>query len=327
MLNRTRTSCDAFTLIELLVVISIIALLIGILLPALGAARNTARIAASGSNQRQIGIAMAAYQADNNGYFPLWQQSSGGTPVDGTVIWFWMTRLGVDGYVPGADVYRDPAFADGETPFLEAAGVGADRSKSITRDNMDDSRWNRIHYGYNYVHVGANYHKASSFRGSTSVNAANPRKDLPDDTPARIEDMEDASTVMVTTGVQDLAITSGDRKFADGSGPAPNDGLMWGAHVVIDIVANVGNAGAPHARYNDSFQNMWGDGHVSTIKAPFQEEFQNANRETNGVNTPNTRAAYQADAMGDILKMGINFPGVAVAGNYFDLVASKPNEN
>jgi prepilin-type N-terminal cleavage/methylation domain-containing protein len=60
-----------FTLIELLVVIAIIALLIGLLLPALGKARKAGRLVVSMTNIRSIAQAGAVYQADQKGYLPI----------------------------------------------------------------------------------------------------------------------------------------------------------------------------------------------------------------------------------------------------------------
>lgn len=59
-----------FTLIELLVVMSIIALLISILLPCLGAAKEQAKRVVCQGQLRQIGIGYHMYADDNDGSFP-----------------------------------------------------------------------------------------------------------------------------------------------------------------------------------------------------------------------------------------------------------------
>jgi len=61
-LEERRCFLTGFTLIELLVVIAVIALLMGILLPALNIARDQGRRASCVSNMRQVGIALMLYQ-------------------------------------------------------------------------------------------------------------------------------------------------------------------------------------------------------------------------------------------------------------------------
>ena len=72
------------TLVELLVVIAIVALLMALLLPAVQAARETARRVQCGNNLKQIGLALSAYQSAQ-GTYPRGTGCDGGLMGDGLV--------------------------------------------------------------------------------------------------------------------------------------------------------------------------------------------------------------------------------------------------
>lgn len=83
-----------FTLVELLVVVSVIAVLMGVLLPSLGAARDSARSARCAANLKQLAIACVAYAGENDGRTPALGQPYSAWPNWAMVVQTYSERAG-----------------------------------------------------------------------------------------------------------------------------------------------------------------------------------------------------------------------------------------
>ncbi|MAE67595.1 MAG: hypothetical protein CMJ18_25345 [Phycisphaeraceae bacterium] len=133
-----------FTLVEMLVVISIVALLVAMLLPAVKRARGRARIVGCSSQLRQLAVTLHLYAGDNYDTFPISGWANG----------MWNARLMVGGYIP-----RGGAVINGALEVTSApAGVLRCPDEPSEGEYAEDPTyvhtalgwpWLGMHYGIN----------------------------------------------------------------------------------------------------------------------------------------------------------------------------------
>lgn len=116
-------SSRSFTLVELVAVIGIIAVLAGLLLPAINAVRDSARAATCGSNLRQIGLAINAYADGNEEMLPY--MHPGDESGTGANVGRWSALL-INQDLISVPNWSNPADGIAQTGVFRCPGVASD---------------------------------------------------------------------------------------------------------------------------------------------------------------------------------------------------------
>ncbi len=240
------TRPTAFTLIELLVVISIIALLIGILLPALSSARNAARDMQCLSNQRQINQAFNSYAADEKDYLPSLAYDPGlaVTPPDQDLTGvggpdgrYWTSLIVHRGYMPKDTSFLCPNFPEKNLDPFHLLPNASD-------ENLEDYRWRNQDYSANLNVLGAKRDTAYAAEQSAQMH----------------EIVDPVGTISLLDGFLQPADQSLDNPHASATYANSQRAFFW--------LRGFANFYAPHARHGQgrNVNISWIDGHTDAYE-------------------------------------------------------------
>ena len=161
MTRKKKKSPNAFTLIELLVVISIIALLLAILMPALNSVKEAARSVVCLANVRRIGMAGYIYALEEEDSFPPFRMAKS-TPTSGDFVndygrvkprWPWFFDHGIGPVIDPRPFVQNPGdtFGDSDTLIMTNDFFMCPGFKHRDFDKRDIRNGS---YGYNYQYLG-----------------------------------------------------------------------------------------------------------------------------------------------------------------------------
>lgn len=133
MRNRPSANNRGFTLVELLTVIAVIALLAGLLLPALGAARDRSKAARCLGQVRQIGVAIQSYVAGPYDHLPMCARL-------GPQLGFSSLPQALEAHLDSSRVFQCPA-DQGKQAYYPEFGTSYEWNTFLSGHQVDRATW------------------------------------------------------------------------------------------------------------------------------------------------------------------------------------------